>query len=256
VSEAVDTTAEIETPEHVRFRYRLAGPARRTAAYLIDLIVRGAIVLGVSITAILGGVASGGAFSEVSVGIIALLLFLVEWSYYILCESLMNGRSPGKAALRLRVVTQTGHPLHVADSVLRNLLRAADFLPFAYVVGFFVMARDGRFRRLGDMVAGTMVVVVDRQGVAPPLVIQPPPQDWELAALPQRVPLAADELDAIELFLRKQPRMAIARAYELAEIAAPGFARRLGFGRTDPVRLLQLLYHRARGQTAVRPKRR
>jgi uncharacterized RDD family membrane protein YckC len=250
VIEPVDSTAEIETPEHVRFRYRLAGPARRTVAYIVDLILRVVIVIGFGVIALMGGLLGGGEFGAASGGLLLLVWFVVEWFYYVLWESLLNGRTPGKAALRLRVVTQSGHPLHVADSMLRNLLRAADFLPFGYVIGFLVMARDRQFRRLGDLVAGTMVVVVDRHGVAPPLVIQPPPQEWELRALPARVPLSAEELDAVELFLRKQPRLAIARSYELAEIVAPLFARRLGFGRTDPQRLLQLLYHQARGGTA------
>ena len=177
-----------------------------------------------------------------------MILFGLEWGYYVFCEVLFNGRTPGKIATKLRVVTDTGQPLHMVDSILRNLLRAADFLPSAYALGMVLMAGDHRFRRLGDMVAGTMVVVENRHMVAGPLRITPPPTADELQWFPERLPLSGDDLDAIELLLRRAGRLSPMREYELAEIVTPIFAKRLGFNRVpDPVRFLQLLYHRGRG---------
>ncbi len=242
----LDTTTEIETPEHVRFRYHLAGPARRALAWLVDALLRAAIGLAIAVVALLGGV-SGDEFGRASSGVIAVVLFLLEWWYYVFFETIWSGRTPGKRALSLRVVTERGHPLSFGDSFLRNILRAADFLPALYAVGLAVMGRDARFRRLGDLVAGTIVIAEERRVVSMPLRLDPPPTAKELRALPQRVPLAGDELDAIELFLRRADRLSHGRRQELAEMVAPAFARRVGARRQeDPVRFLGLLYHRAR----------
>ncbi len=86
---------------------------------------------------------------------LAIVRFILEWGYYVFFETTASGRSPGKRALSLRVVKEGGYPIGFIDSVLRNLLRGADFLPVGYVVGLFAMAGDARFRRLGDRVAGT-----------------------------------------------------------------------------------------------------
>lgn len=244
----IDTTAEIETPEHVLFRHRVAGPTRRVLAYLVDFALRGAVVATLYLLVTYAGLIGGEQLASLSFGMLLVVRFLVEWLYYVLCEALMNGQSPGKALLRIRVISVSGQPLVLVDSMLRNLLRAADFLPALYALGLIVMIRDGRFRRIGDLVAGTMVVVEERHGVTQPLRIEPAPTARELRALPERVPLSADELDAIELFLRRLGALAPAREVELAEMIAPTYARRLGLHVKDPVRFLALLYHRARGE--------
>ncbi len=247
----IDTTAEVETPEHVRFAYPLAGPTRRAVAYLIDLAIRGAIVL--VIVLVLQLVEIGVGFDGMSTGATLVAIFLLDWFYYVLFETLWSGRSPGKRALRLRVVGQDGRSLTVLDSVLRNLLRAADFLPFGYAVGLVVVAGDPMFRRLGDMVAGTVVVIEDPGRIVAPLHLHPPPTADELERLPSRVPASRAELEAIELFLRRRGTLAPLREIELAEMIAPIFAKRLNqFGVSpDPVRLLGLIYARARGHQAV-----
>jgi uncharacterized RDD family membrane protein YckC len=255
--EPLDTTTEIETPEHVRFRYHVAGPARRALAYLIDLAVRAAIVTTVGFVAALVGVASGDAFAHASLGLLLFIGFWVEWGYYVFFETLWSGRTPGKRALNLRVVTDGGHPLRFLDSVLRNLLRAADLLPpiwafGSYGVGLVVMARDPRFRRLGDLAAGTLVITEERHHVSATLRLDPPPTTAELRGIPQRVPLRGEELDAIELFLRRRGKLSPAREDELAQMVAPVFAKRLGVRYKDATRFLGLLHHRARGHdTAV-----
>lgn len=242
----LDTTTDIESPEHIRFQHHVAGPAKRALAYVIDTLLRGVILFVVLALAAGGGLLVGDDLGAASLGIILLVLFVVEWGYYVFFEVLWSGRTPGKMALRLRVVSSTGQPLSIVDSLLRNLLRAADFLPFLYTLGLVVMALDGRFRRLGDLVAGTMVVVEERHLVAGPLYIHPPPSPQELDALPQRLPLSGADLDAIELYLRRTGALSPARELELAEMVAPIYARRIGVRALSPPRLLQLLYHRAR----------
>jgi uncharacterized RDD family membrane protein YckC len=246
VRDPLDTTTEVETPEHVRFRYHVAGPARRGLAYLLDALIRGAILLCFTVIAGVAGLASGSAIAQAGTGVILLVAFVLEWGYYVFWEVVWNGATPGKRAFRLRVVTEGGYPLRFFDSLLRNLLRGADFLPLFYALGALVMGSDRRFRRLGDLVAGTMVIAEDRHAVTDALTLDPPPTAKELARLPQRVPLSGDELEAVELFLRRGARLPRAREEELAEMVAPIFARRMGLRmRESAPRLLALLHHRA-----------
>jgi uncharacterized RDD family membrane protein YckC len=251
--DVLDTTAEVETPERVRFRYRLAGPTRRAAAYLIDLVIRLALLLILAIAVQLAfGV--GKEAAQASQGVILVVLFALEWGYYVGFETAWSGRTPGKRALGIRVMKEGGYPLGFIDSVLRNLLRAADFLPAGYATAAVVMVGDARFRRLGDRVAGTMVVMEERAAVPAPLAVSPPPSAAELEAYPQRPRLTAWEREALELFLRRSD-LGAARRQELADMIAPGLARRLGVPlgaphAVDPVRFLALVHLRA--QAAAR----
>jgi hypothetical protein len=81
--------------------------------------------------------------------------------------------------------------------------------------------------------------------VAGPLRLEPPPSPAELRPLPQRLPLSGDELDAIELFLRRAGKLSRAREVELAEMVAPVFARRMGVRYKDAPRFLGILHYRA-----------
>lgn len=222
----LDTIAAIDSPEQVRFEYRLAGPARRGLAYAIDLFVKLAVLFVLAILLLLGGV-SGDDFKGWTLGVFALAAFAMEWGYGVVFESLGSGRTPGKRALRLRVIKEGGHPINLTDALLRNLLRAADFLPSGYALGAVVMGLDPRFRRLGDLVAGTMVVVEERAHVASVVQLRPPPSAEELAAMPAALRLSPDERDALELFVRRLDRLDPARADELAELVSPRFADRL-----------------------------
>jgi uncharacterized RDD family membrane protein YckC len=243
--EPLDTTAVVETPEHVRFRYQLAGPARRIIAYVIDLFVRGAIVLAIAMVASLGGALGPEGVAGFGLGAVLVVVFVVEWGYYVLLETLTAGRSVGKRAMRLRVVKQGGLPLGFGDSVLRNLLRAADFLPNLYAIGLLVMGNDRWFRRLGDMVAGTLVISEERIRMQQALRINPEPTAAELSRLPERPPLSPGDVEAIELFLRRAGELSPARENELAEMVAPIYARRMGVRYRDAARFLALIYHRA-----------
>jgi len=232
----LDTTISIETPEHVQLKYELAGPSRRALAYLVDGLARGAIV---GVFAIILALSGGSGFRT---GVTLILVFLLEWGYFVICELTMAGRSPGKRALELRVVTLDGSPISFGDSVLRNLLRAADFLPSLYVFGALSMLFDSRFRRLGDLAAGTMVVYERRQRLRPAIRIEPPPTERELRRFPERVVLASDVVLALEHFLRKAHELSELRADEVADLLARPYAARLGVRYKDPMRFVQLLY--------------
>ncbi len=241
----LDTTMEVETPEHVCFRYQVAGPARRTLAYLIDLAVRGAILFVLGIMVMLSvGLTFGleeDTLSGLGMGLMAVVLFAVEWLYYVVSEAIFGGQTLGKRALRLRVVKDDGTPVKLGDSALRNLLRGVDFLPFLYCLGVVVMGRDRAFRRLGDLLAGTLVVHEASGSLHKPLERDSLPA-WKADVLPE---LSAVELDALELFLRRRAVLSPARVQELAELVAPVLARRLGVRYDNPVDFLAAAYRRA-----------
>jgi uncharacterized RDD family membrane protein YckC len=246
----LDNTVEVETPEHVRFHFHAAGPTRRAWAYLLDLLVRAGILLIFEIVLVMAtgqhltfgkAIMSGGTL---------LALFLIEWVYFVAFEAGWNGTTPGKRALKLRVVKVGGYPLSFMDAVLRNLLRTADFLPVGYLLGLISMSWDGRFARLGDRAAGTMVVIEDPVRVAPSITLEPPATAVEIAAFPHRVALPLPEREAVELLLRRRD-LSPARRSELAEMLAPIVERRLGVKSGDPVRFLALVYHFAVGSAAL-----
>src|SRR5690606_13717654 len=124
---ALDTISLVETPEHVSFSFEVAGPVRRVIAYLIDLMVRSIVLMVLAFVAIIGEATGGSGLSGVGTGLWLTLAFAMEWGYFVLLEMLMSGQSIGKRALGLRVVTADGRPLGFGASVLRNLVRAADF---------------------------------------------------------------------------------------------------------------------------------
>ncbi len=254
VQVVLDTDVAIETPEHIVFRHRVAGPARRMFAHFIDLVLcYGALLVVASliVLAALGGGALASSMEttlKLGVGLLLLLLFAAQWVYFVAWEA-VKGTTPGKMALGLRVVTTEGRPVGFVEAALRNLLRAADALPVGYVVGVVAMAVSGRFQRLGDLVAGTLVVIPERMRVAGSVVLWPPAKADEWRDVPDTVQLDADERAAIELFLRRRATLGQAREHELARmIAGPLLARhRMDPRRLDanPSRALALLFDRA-----------
>jgi uncharacterized RDD family membrane protein YckC len=260
--EPLDTEVAIETPEHIVFHYRVAGPARRAAAYLVDLIICYTAVVVVGFIVIIGvslgsAATMGGSVDQVSkagIGVLLVLLFLAQWGYFTTLEAL-RGASPGKSALGLRVVTLEGRPIGFGASLLRNLLRAADALPFGYIAGVVSISLTSRFQRVGDLVAGTMVVRTDRAAAARPIVLRPPATPLEMREIPDEVRLDPEERAAFELFLRRDFSMGPARRDELAGLLSDVLLRRFGIRRLPPARAIALLYDQAisegRGEAPV-----
>jgi uncharacterized RDD family membrane protein YckC len=201
----LDTYRAIETPEGVELRLRVAGPPARALAWTIDVTLRlfGYGVLSLPLL-VLGRVGAGLFF---------LILFLGEWFYPVLFEVYAGGATPGKKLVGLAVVHDDGTPVGWSGSLLRNLLRFADFLPVAYGFGLATMLVHPQFKRLGDLAAGTVVVHEERSERAlraVEAVPQPPP-----------VPLEPDEQRAVLAFAERMPTWGPARAEELASLAAP-----------------------------------
>ncbi|MFO8072542.1 MAG: RDD family protein [Polyangia bacterium] len=224
----------VETPEQIRFEFELAGAGSRMLAYLIDLSIRAGIV---SVIVLFLGMAVGWALPELASGLTLLVLFAVEWGYHTLIEWLWNGYTPGKRALRIRVVRSDGVGLDFVRSAMRNLLRAADLFPLFYATGLLAMYVTGSARRLGDFAADTMVVRVDRPRLRdlPPLPADAEPLPaGSLAALRLR----DRDLAMIDELFRRRHLFSRDRARELAETLALPVARKLEFEGEDPELLL------------------
>ncbi|MGE0439451.1 MAG: stage II sporulation protein M [Gemmatimonadales bacterium] len=144
---------EVETPENVVLDYELGGFGSRLLAALIDA----AIVVVSLVTLFLLAAWLGGTGNWTGV-IGSILSFVAVWGYYALFEGFYRGQTPGKKSLGLRVLRDSGQPIGFAEAALRNLVRVADFLPPPFLLGLGMIAFHPRAKRLGDLVAGTVVV--------------------------------------------------------------------------------------------------
>ena len=143
---------KILTPEHVEIFLTPAGIGSRFLAVLLD----GAIVL--ALNAALHWLLGPLLPASVSTAATGTLFFVLNWGYHVYFEIKQQGRSPGKRFVGLRVVDARGLPITFAQSFLRNIVRALDFLPAFYGVGGIVSLFHPERRRLGDIVADTLVI--------------------------------------------------------------------------------------------------
>lgn len=149
----IDTERSRATPEGVTLGLRVAGPPARLLAWAIDAIV---LVVAQFTLALFAA-----TLDVAGLGFYYLLFFALFWFYPVAFEVLRGGATPGKSSLGLQVVHDDGTPVGLTASLVRNLLRFADFLPFAYGAGLVSMLLSADFQRLGDLAAGTLVVYRD-----------------------------------------------------------------------------------------------
>lgn len=147
---------QVETPEHVTLDLEIAGVGSRALAALIDMLVLLGSALGVFI-ALVAFAGLGVTLGSIGGAVLMLIGFAVWTGYFILFEGLRQGQTPGKRMVGIRVVSDTGNAVGLGAATARNLLRIADFLPPPYLIGMLLAALHPRGKRLGDMVAGTVV---------------------------------------------------------------------------------------------------
>ena len=150
------------SPEKTVLHYRLAGLGSRAIAHIFDLfILVGLLLLLVLLIGALMGfssLATGGLGSGIGFLVIAVLLSIGPFLYFILFEWLWNGQTIGKKATGIRVRMADGTPVTFAAAVGRNLLRPADLLPGSYFVGLIAMFTNPKAQRIGDLFAATIVL--------------------------------------------------------------------------------------------------
>ncbi|MBX3701843.1 MAG: RDD family protein [Dokdonella sp.] len=159
----IDTLAVVETPEGIALQLRSAGALPRACAWALDFMIRFAAAF-IAATAL-------GALGASGIGLYLLVLFALWWLYPVLFEVLRDGQTPGKRVMRLRVVNANGTPVTWLASIVRNLLRVVDMMPLCYGFGLVASLTDRQGRRIGDLVARTLVVYAGaplRAGALPP----------------------------------------------------------------------------------------
>ncbi len=156
-------TYSLETPESVVVGLPIAGVGTRFLATLIDTAIIACILLAFFVIIAIGsGLGSTAGYVVAAVGYVGLAVTFL--GYYIFFEIIWNGQTPGKRSQRARVIRANGYPVTPFAVVIRNVLRLVDLLPGLYTVGLICMIVDRRSRRLGDLMAGTIVVKEGREG--------------------------------------------------------------------------------------------
>jgi uncharacterized RDD family membrane protein YckC len=202
VIDKADTTYDVETPEGIVLHIRVAGITCRASAYSIDVMIRAVVNTVVS-------VAMGLVMGETGMGLMLIFMFLNEWFYPVYFEVCRKGQTPGKKAMKLRVINGDGTPVNFQSSVIRNLLIVVDMLPLCFGFGIISCLMDKRFRRLGDLAAGTVVIYE---------------KEVSKVALPEGTPifppvsLTVDEQKAVIAFAERRKMLSTSRQSELAEI--------------------------------------
>ncbi len=202
----LDNVQKIETPEGTLIALRPASPLVRAVALLFDGVLQGFLYFGfLVVISLLGKVGQGANL---------LFSFLVFWFYHVFFEMLMRGQSPGKRIMKLVVIRENGSPVTWESSILRNFLRVVDLLPGTYLFGLVAAFTTKRFQRIGDLVAGT--VVVHRESLSHG-------QEALAAGVPQPLSMALNlqEQRALISFAEKETHMSEAYFIELAEILQP-----------------------------------
>jgi len=203
-ADVLDTVVSAETPEGILLKLRPAGLSARFYALGLDWVIRLTIMYAaVLVAAFMGGI--GVAF-------LLILFFALEWFYPVAFELTASGATPGKKVFGLKVVMDNGLPVTPAASLTRNLLRAADFLPFCYGFAIVSMLLRRDFKRLGDIAAATIVVHEPR--AVPRIGLD------EIAPVVPARTLAPQDQAAVVALAARAPRLTADRLDELAALAA------------------------------------
>ncbi len=150
----------IETPEQTALEFPLAGIGSRALAVALDTLVHVGILI---VFGIIAGAVSWAGFlprfsKQWTYAILIFLVFLLNFGYYAFFEAVWNGRTPGKRWTHLRVISDSGQPVGAQGAILRNLMRTVDALPSLYAIGIVTSLLSRQNKRLGDYVAGTVVI--------------------------------------------------------------------------------------------------
>jgi uncharacterized RDD family membrane protein YckC len=231
----------ISTPEGVSVDLVLAGLGSRFTAALIDLALKGAVVIVAVIAA--------SALGDAGLVVVSVATFGVYFGYDVLFEVLNGGRTPGKRWTGLRVLRDDGRPVDLLSSAIRNVVRLVDGLPLAYFPAMVSIVLTRRNQRIGDLAGSTIVVREARRAPAPAAsapAAPPPAPTYHGFGLPAGVGTApparaaagrdpldvsavsADDLLAVRSFLDRRADLPPAVRHDLARRIAAALAPRVG----------------------------
>lgn len=233
---ASEETLIIETPERVPLHFALASIGNRFLACAIDHAIQGFSLLLIALASLI--IANFSSLWEVFASapkwvyaVMIILLFLIFSGYFAFFEWIWSGQTPGKRWLKLRVLREDGRPITFWEAAVRNLLRTLDMMPAPfYSIGLIAVFGTNRDQRVGDMVAGT-VVVREREAEAPEFaqVFASPVSDPALRRSFKPVDFTANlnsltesEIQVVETFLRRRWDLAdVPRQWMAWRVALP-----------------------------------
>lgn len=202
----LDTVRRVATPEGCELKLRIAGPAVRVRAWLFDFLIRVLIFAAAAMLL--------GYFGRLGGTVSMLLAFVLEWLYPVFFEVFWQGATPGKRMSDLVVLHDDGTPINWGASFARNTLRFVDFLPFGYACGLISIWLNADSKRLGDLLAGTIVVYSGETAL--PFI-----DDTSMDAEAPPFPLTLSEQQALLEYRHRASTLTEARSLELAELAHP-----------------------------------
>jgi uncharacterized RDD family membrane protein YckC len=266
--EPIGDQLNIDTPELVAIELPLAGIGSRFIAILVDYLIWGFVflILGIVAAIIIPALHFfGGVSANWAIGIFVLIVFLLQWGYFALFEAFGNGRTPGKRVARIRVIHQSGRGINFVEALARNLVRFVDYFPSFYAVGLVAIFLSRRNQRLGDMVAGTLVVrdrevdsphwgeSASRTFTAPTLIAEspiPPPHLRVVLPAPALARLSASDLEVLEGFFARRLDMDLTTRAALAGRIASALCAKSGLSipqDTSVETFLEAVAHQFRG---------
>ncbi|WP_342381513.1 RDD family protein [Myxococcus stipitatus] len=195
----------VATPERVALSLPVAGIGYRCLAWLVDATllfffwVVAYFVFTLLVSDVLG-VFQG--LSGLGQTLLVVGVFATQWLYWTVGEVFFHGQTPGKKALRIRVVRLDGAPVGLFESAVRNLCRAVDFLPGLYATGCISMLMTPQHRRLGDLLAGTVLVRDERIDLDKYTAAAPGEASTSVAT---GRTLAPEEVELVLAFLTRAP---------------------------------------------------
>lgn len=218
----------IQTPEQTLLDFPLAGIGSRFLALALDTLIQSLVLIVLGLFAALAITSGGVAVQTAGVWISAiaiLVVFIVYAGYFAFFEAVWNGQTPGKRLLKLRVIQESGRPINPYQAITRNLMRLVDSLPFLYGIGCLTVLLNRQNKRLGDFVAGTVVV-----HEKPLAAIRP---EWGVAR-PQTAArydlrrLTDGEFQLIEAFLQRRSYLDLGVRDRMSREIAVRIANKLG----------------------------
>jgi len=251
----------IRTPENIEFSCELAGLGSRFIAYLIDTVLQLGFlaVVALMVTVVEALWPRNGIESMIEafqwgrhIVIVALLLFfaVIFLGYYIIFEALAGGQTPGKRIAGIRVIRDDGSPVTIYESAVRNFFRVIDFLPLYNALGIILILVNGKRKRLGDLVAGTLVIRTSREGGTLFL----PDMEVAAGAPIDLVKMTDDDYNLVRVFLMRRAQLKAADRQSVAEKLALPLKERLlekvdGYGEDNEEFLERLAMEFRRART-------
>lgn len=224
----------IETPEQIALEFPLAGVGSRGLALCVDTLIQLLAALVIVIILLLTVPDLDRTWKSArnwELAIAWFVLFCLYWGYFALFEILSNGQTPGKRQSKIRVISASGRPITTFEGIGRNVMRAIDSFGL-YAVGCIVCAIDRKNRRLGDMVAGTVVV----HEVEEVSVSYWYGQEKQTASAPASLPanvLTPQEFQLIETFLSRRLDIPNLQRLQSAQMIADRIGDRLKVAKAD-----------------------